>query len=207
MLGVASASQAQKYRTAAGIRLGGNEFGATVQQRLGDKSTLEGMALVGSREYSGTLLYQRHFPILGQRFNYYLGAGGHIGNLKDHGVFTGVDGILGVEYKINGLPILLSADVKPALHINHEDWVKLATGISIRYVILAEKKEKKKLWPFGKQEVEEEEERSGWPFGKKKEEPPKKKRGWPFGKEQEEPVKQEPEKRIDLDKIFKKQNN
>ncbi|MHC2990999.1 hypothetical protein OB13_05145 [Pontibacter sp. HJ8] len=203
LVGVATVSQAQKYRTAAGIRLGGDEFGATLQQKLHEKGTIEGIALISSREYSGTALYQWHFPILGKRFNYYLGAGGHVGNLKDHGMFTGVDGILGIEYKINGLPFLLSADVKPAVHINHEDWVKLATGISIRYVILAEKKEKKKLWPFGKKE--EEEEKSGWPFGKKKEEPPKKK-VWPFGKKEAEPV-EEPEKRIDLRKIFQKQQD
>ncbi|WP_299990174.1 hypothetical protein [uncultured Pontibacter sp.] len=199
--GAATASQAQKYRTAAGIRLGGDQFGATVQQRIAEKTTLEGIALVGSREYSGTLLYQRHWPMLGKRFNYYLGGGGHIGNLKDQGVFTGLDAIVGVEYKINGLPILLSADVKPALHFNHEDWVNLATGISIRYVIVPEKKEKKKIWPFGKQEVEEE--KSGWPFGKKKEPEPPKKKVWPFGKK-EEPA---PEKRIDLNKIFKKKEN
>jgi len=204
VLGAASVSEAQKYRTAAGIRLGGDEFGATLQQRIFEKTTLEGIALISAREYSGTVLYQRHFPILGKRFNYYLGAGGHIGNLKDHGVFTGVDGVLGVEYKINGLPFLLSADVKPAVHINHEDWVNLATGISIRYVILAEKKEKKRIWPFGKQE--EEEKSGGWPFRKKKEEPPKKK-VWPFGKKEEEPVQQEPEKRIDIRKIFQKQDN
>jgi hypothetical protein len=117
-------------------------------------------------------------------------------------VFTGVDGILGIEYKINGLPFLLSADVKPAVHINHEDWVKLATGISIRYVILAEKKEKKKLWPFGKKE---EEEKSGWPFGKKEVE--EEKSGWPFGKKKKAPVQEEPEKRLDLRKIFQKQQD
>lgn len=200
--GAATASHAQKYRTAAGIRLGGDQFGATVQQRVAERSTLEGIALVGSREYSGTLLYQRHFPLLGKRFNYYLGGGGHVGNLKEQGVFTGLDAIVGVEYKVNGLPFLLSADVKPAMHFNHEDWVNLATGISIRYVILPEKKEKKKLWPFGKQE---EEEKSVWPFKKKKQEPPKKK-VWPFGKK-EEPAPPEPEKRIDLKKIFNKQDN
>lgn len=202
VLGVASLSQAQKYRTAAGIRLGGDEFGATLQQKLHEKGTIEGIAMISSREYSGTALYQWHFPILGKRLNYYLGAGGHVGKLKDQGVFTGVDGILGIEYKINGLPFLLSADVKPAVHINHEDWVKLATGISVRYVILAEKKEKKKLWPFGKKE---EEKKSGWPFGKKEEE--EEKPGWPFGKKKEAPVQKEPEKRLDLRKIFQKQQD
>lgn len=145
------AAEAQKYRTAAGVRLESDRFGVTVQQKIFEKSTLEGIVQVGSREYSGTVLYEWHRPLLGKRFNYYLGAGGHVGNLKDSGVFTGVDGMLGVEYKVNGLPFLLSADVKPAVHINHEDWIHLSSGVSIRYVIVKEKVEKKKLWPFGRQ--------------------------------------------------------
>ncbi|WP_299760160.1 hypothetical protein [uncultured Pontibacter sp.] len=149
--GLSMAAEAQKYRTAAGVRIESDRFGVTVQQKLHEQGTLEGIVQVGSREYSGTVLYEWHRPILGKRFNYYLGAGGHLGNLKDSGVFTGVDGILGVEYKVNGLPFLLSADVKPAVHINHDDWVHLSSGISIRYVIVKEKKEKKRLWPFGKQ--------------------------------------------------------
>ncbi|WP_276498559.1 hypothetical protein [Pontibacter litorisediminis] len=149
--GLSVAAQAQKYRTAAGVRLESDRFGVSVQQKLHEKGTLEGIVQVGSREYSGTVLYEWHRPILGKRFNYYLGAGGHIGNLKDSGVYTGVDGILGIEYKVNGLPFLLSADVKPAVHINHDDWVHLSSGVSIRYVIVKEKKEKKRLWPFGKQ--------------------------------------------------------
>jgi hypothetical protein len=145
-------SEAQKYRTAAGARIESDKFGLSVQQKLHDQATLEGIIAIGTREYSGTALYEWHFPILGKRFNYYLGAGAHLGNLKDHGVFTGGDAILGIEYKVNGLPFLLSADIKPAFHINHEDWINLSSGVSIRYVILEEKKEKKSLWPFGGKE-------------------------------------------------------
>ncbi|WP_114777517.1 hypothetical protein [Botryobacter ruber] len=154
LLGLATATQAQKYRTAAGARLDGNLFGVTVQQKILERSTIEGIFAVGGRELSATGLYEWHRPLLGKRFNYYLGGGAHVGNLKDHGVFTGVDAILGVEYKVNGLPFLLSADLKPAVHINHEDWAGLSSGVSIRYVILAEKKEKKSWWPFGKKEEE-----------------------------------------------------
>jgi len=142
-------ANAQKYRTAVGPRLESDRFGISIQQKVHDRGTLEGIAALGSREYSGTVLYEWHFPILGERFNYYLGAGGHVGNLKDKGVFTGVDAILGVEYKVNGLPFLLSADVKPAFHLNHEDWVHLSSGVSIRYVIVKEKKKKNSIWPFG----------------------------------------------------------
>ncbi len=150
--GFASASEAQVYRTAAGVRLDGERFGLTLQQKVQERATVEGIVSFGEREISGTALYEWHRPLLGRRFNYYIGGGGHVGNLKDHGLFTGVDVIGGVEYKINGLPFLLSADVKPAFHINHEDWMDFSTGISIRYVILPEKKKKRSLWPFGKKE-------------------------------------------------------
>jgi hypothetical protein len=140
---------AQKYRTAAGVRFESDKVGFSIQQKVHDRGTIEGIASVGAREYSGTALYEWHFPLLGERFNYYLGGGAHVGNLKDHGVFTGADAILGLEYKVNGLPFLLSADIKPAIHINHEDWIGLSSGVSVRYVIVKEKKKKNPIWPFG----------------------------------------------------------
>lgn len=140
---------AQKYRTAAGPRFESDKIGLSIQQKVHDRGTIEGIATLGEREVTGTALYEWHFPILGERFNYYLGAGAHIGNLKDHGVFTGADAILGIEYKVNGLPFLLSADIKPALHLNHEDWVGLSSGVSVRYVLIKEKKKKNSIWPFG----------------------------------------------------------
>ncbi|WP_299817933.1 hypothetical protein [uncultured Pontibacter sp.] len=150
--GALATGYAQKYRTALGPRFESDKFGISIQQKLHEKGTIEGIATIGSNEYSGTALYEWHFPLLGKRFNYYVGAGAHVGNLKDSGVFTGADAILGLEYKVNGLPILLSADLKPAVHIHHADWVDLSSGISVRYVIVKEKKEKKSWWPFGNKE-------------------------------------------------------
>lgn len=147
---VCVASHAQKYRTAIGPRVESSRFGISIQQKIYDRSTLEGIAAIGKKEFSGTLLYEWHRPLLGERFNYYVGGGAHLGVLKEYGVFTGGDIILGVEYKVNGLPFLLSADIKPAVHINHEDWIGLSSGITVRYVILPEKKQKKSIWPFGK---------------------------------------------------------
>lgn len=151
-LGFAFTGYAQLYRTALGVRLDGEQFGVSLQQKILERSTIEGIMSVGANELRGTALYEWHRPILGKRFNYYLGAGGHVGNLKDNGIFTGVDIIGGVEYKINGLPLLISADIKPALHFNHTDWTDFSTGVSIRYVILPEKKKKRSLWPFGQKE-------------------------------------------------------
>lgn len=148
--GVYATTYGQKYRTAVGPRIESDMFGVSIQQKIQERSTLEGIASVGAREFSGTLLYEWHRPLLGERFNYYIGAGGHIGRLKDHGVFTGGDVILGIEYKVNGLPFLLSADIKPAFHINHEDWIDLSSGVSIRYVIVKGKPKKRSIWPFGR---------------------------------------------------------
>lgn len=130
---------AQRYKTAAGIRIGSEDFGLTVQQKVFEKTTIEGMALVGKRDVTGTILAERHFPMLGQRLNYYIGGGVHGGHLKDYGAIYGFDLIGGIEYKINGLPILISGDIKPAFHLKHEDRLGLGGGFSIRYVLIKEK--------------------------------------------------------------------
>lgn len=131
---------AQKYITAAGLRLGKENFGVTVQQRIYSKGTLEGIGIIRNREASVTVLAEHHFGLLGRSLNYYAGAGAHLGVEKNHGGFGGVDGILGLEYKVAFLPIDLSLDVKPSVEIGHsEDWFRLPTAFSIRYVFIKEK--------------------------------------------------------------------
>ncbi len=153
--GISIAGQAQRYKTAAGVRLESERFGLTLQQKIQEQATIEGIITIGSDEYSGTALYEWHRPMLGKRFNYYIGGGGHVGNVKNKGAFAGVDGIVGIEYKINGLPFLLSADVKPAVHFNHpDDWVGLSSGISVRYVLVKDKKPDIRWWQFRKQQQE-----------------------------------------------------
>ncbi|MCB2378680.1 hypothetical protein LGH70_13850 [Hymenobacter sp. BT635] len=136
----ATPAQAQKYRTAVGGRLGAGNYGLTIQQKILDKTTLEGIGIVGSREVSGTVLAERHFGILGPSLNYYLGAGGHLGNHKDDGVFGGFDGIIGAEYKVAFVPLVLSFDFKPSVEFNSADWARFPTAFSVRYVLIKEKK-------------------------------------------------------------------
>ncbi|WP_044511265.1 hypothetical protein [Hymenobacter sp. DG25B] len=135
-----SGAQAQKYRTAAGFRYSPNGYGLTVQQKVWEKSTLEGLALADTREVSATVLLERHFPILGPSLNYYFGAGGHVGNNKDNGSFGGFDGIVGLEYKIAFTPLVISTDFKPSIEFNSADWARFPTGLSLRYILVKEKK-------------------------------------------------------------------
>ena len=131
---------AQKYRTAAGLRSDGTNYGLTIQQVFLPKATLEGLAMFAPRERSATLLAERHFGILGPSLNYYFGAGGHFGTHKDDGTFWGFDGIIGAEYKIAFIPFVISLDFKPTIEYGSADWNRFPTAFSIRYIFLKKKK-------------------------------------------------------------------
>ncbi|MDQ3290600.1 MAG: hypothetical protein M3Q05_04855 [Bacteroidota bacterium] len=179
-------AQAQKYRSTLGARIGRNDFGITGQQKIFKRTTLEAIGLVSGREVSATGLVEQHFPILGQGFNVYLGAGAHVGHLKDSGGFYGGDLIGGAELKLPIVPIVLSLDLKPSFHVNHEEWGSVNGALSIRYILVKDKKEKKKL--FGifnrnqddrrdrKRRKDKEEKSGGWFRKKEKEE--EKPSGW-----------------------------
>ena len=136
LLALAASASAQKYNTALGARLGGGNYGITLQQRVASRVTIEGIAGLREREYSGTVLGEYHFGILGPSLNYYFGAGGHLGHNKDTGDFGGFDGLVGVEYKVAFLPVVLSFDFKPTLEINSDDYARFPTAFSIRYVFI-----------------------------------------------------------------------
>ena len=132
---------AQKYRTAAGFRSSGGDYGLTIQQVIIPKTTVEGLAMFAPRERSATLLVERHFGILGPSLNYYFGAGGHYGRHRDTGDFWGFDGLVGAEYKIAFLPLVLSLDFKPTIEYGSNDWNRFPTAFSVRYIIVKKRKE------------------------------------------------------------------
>ena len=137
---MAAPATAQKYRTAVGLRSDGTNYGLTVQQVFLPKATLEGLALAAPREWSATVLAERHFGILGPSLNYYVGAGGHVGRHREDGPFGGFDLIIGAEYKIALLPFVLSLDFKPALEYGSADWARFPAGFSVRYILVKKKK-------------------------------------------------------------------
>ena len=137
---LARPAAAQKYRTAAGFRSAGSNYGLTAQQVFLPKATLEGLAMLAPRERSATLLAERHFGILGPSLNYYFGAGAHVGRHKDNGNFWGFDGIIGAEYKIAFIPLVIAVDFKPTIEYGSADWNRFPTAFSVRYIILKQRK-------------------------------------------------------------------
>jgi len=164
MLAFSFTAEAQKYITAAGLRVEKHRMGLTVQQRVLPKSTIEFLGMAGAREVSATGMFQQHFPIITNGLNYYVGGGAHLGHGKEHGVFYGADAVIGLEAKLLFTRLLLSADLKPAVHINHEDYFGLQGGFSVRYILIKERK--KKISIFGGDKKKN----SGGLFSPKKEE-------------------------------------
>ena len=138
VLGLALPAQAQKYTTALGARFGGGSggYGLTLQQRIVNNTTLEAIGLAAPREWSTTLLAEQHFGILGPSLNYYFGAGGHAGRNRETGPFYGLDGLIGAEYKIPIIPLVISFDFKPTMEFRSDDWARFPTAFSLRYIIV-----------------------------------------------------------------------
>jgi hypothetical protein len=123
-----SGSMGQTYKTALGVKIfdGG---GITLKHFLNEKSAVEAIGFFWSRGARITGLYELHFDINGAPgLKWYVGPGAHIGfyNNKYYynngrygsgyygGTYAGIDGVLGLDYKINKAPLNLSVDWQPS---------------------------------------------------------------------------------------------
>jgi len=132
---------AQDYKTGIGLR-GGFSSGLTLKHFVGKKSAFEGIAAINfglTTGYELTGLYEIHglaFQV--ERLNLYFGAGAHIGTYDDSnskGINIGVDGILGIEYNFNEVPINIGFDWKPMYHIvGLTGFAPEGGALSIRYI-------------------------------------------------------------------------
>ena len=139
------AGNAQDYRTGIGFRAGFSS-GLTVKHFVTPKGALEGIlsSRWGGLEITG--LYEIHNRAFDtDRLNWYFGFGAHIGfwngkkvpwsETDDQYTVVGVDGILGLEYNFEEVPINLSIDWKPELNFyGYEGFWADGGALSIRYI-------------------------------------------------------------------------
>lgn len=152
-------SKAQQYDRSAGIRLGGSS-GLTFKKFIVDEQSIE--AIISNRR-SGiqlTILHLIHQPMhvsFNENFYFYYGVGGHVGSEEYSGIdkelsnadptefnyieknylTMGIDGMIGIEYRMLSVPITLSLDLKP--YLNYIDMRKIKAdfwdaSIAIKYV-------------------------------------------------------------------------
>lgn len=136
---------AQDYKTSLGLRIG-YPYGLTVKHFLDKKNALEG--ILGSN-YGGfviTGLYENeHWTGQYPGLNWYWGIGAHVGfwdpnankyvDPNYNGSVLGIDGVVGLEYTFDEVPINLSLDILPTVNlIGSAGWGGIWGGLSVRYV-------------------------------------------------------------------------
>jgi hypothetical protein len=138
-IGLNAQSMGRTYKTALGVKVW-DGAGISFKTFLVPNRALE---LIGFFNKSGTRvtgLYEIHGNIEGARgLKWYVGPGAHIGFYNYKGfagdkAIAGIDGVLGLDYKINKAPLNLSIDWQPSFEFaDSRGFVGSWGGLGIRY--------------------------------------------------------------------------
>ena len=140
---ISTSAQAQDnkgstYTTALGVKVW-DGAGVTLKHFVKENRAIEGIAYFWNQGVRVTGLYEFHFDIgSAEGLKWYLGPGAHIGFYNDKhaddGVFFGLDGVIGLDYKFKGAPINLSIDWQPAIEFGDGRGFEAGwAGLGIRY--------------------------------------------------------------------------
>ena len=149
LIAVTAATQslsAQDYKTALGVRLSSanamQNNSISIKQFISEKTAIEGLFTFGDPLSLGALL-EFHKPLSASGLRYFYGAGGYIGFVKTVNVTTqktstdpnfGAQGVIGLDYKFNNIPLNISLDWKPELNIvNDINFEPAAIGFTARF--------------------------------------------------------------------------
>lgn len=140
LLAVAATAQSN-YDKAIGVKFPVG-VGVTYKNFITQKAALEFQAIVADDGFRLGGLYEFHFPIAkAAGLNWYVGPGVHVGFYKSEYQKTysskmelGVDGIIGLDYKFDGIPINLSLDWQPSVSFTGNSGANVGYGgVAIRY--------------------------------------------------------------------------
>jgi hypothetical protein len=136
-------SMGSSYETAVGVKFWPGAL--SIKHFVQDNTALEGLANFWDHGFRFTGLYELHGDINGAPgLKWYVGPGAHLGwyngnwhhgdyYYSDGGFSLGIDGVLGLDYKINGAPIALSLDINPYLELANHTYVDVWGGLGVRY--------------------------------------------------------------------------
>lgn len=127
---VAVSANAQNYNWAIGVRGGGSDSGVTLKHILSDNNAFEvNLSYVYPfnnviRCENLTALYEWNSPIFSDGFILYYGFGAHLGSatVDKEGkgrlgrLGAGIDGAIGIEYKLRNAPLAFSLDYRPNMN-------------------------------------------------------------------------------------------
>ena len=135
------------YKYALGLRAGGPSA-ITFKIKNMNSNSIELMAGFWVDFISLTALFEKNVPAFDvEGMNWYFGGGGHISFFtqevnddrwyyrQGEGYALGIDGIVGLEYKIPPIPFAVSLDLKPFVEVDRNGDVHLGIdpGLGIKF--------------------------------------------------------------------------
>lgn len=141
---LATGAQAQSYKSAIGLR-GGDPSGITFKTFINSTNALELIAGTGywGHNFVLTGFYEWQFPTdWTPNLDWFVGPGAHLGFWNDYykddygtGILIGVDGIIGLEYTLDDIPLNLGIGVGPSFQLTTgPGWSHWNGGFYVRYV-------------------------------------------------------------------------
>ncbi len=136
-------SMGSTYRTALGLKV--YPAAITVKHFVANNRAVEGLGYISQDGFRLTGLYEIHGDFTGaEGLKWYVGGGAHLGVWSDtwkqsypyrnHGPAFGVDGVLGLDYKIKNAPLNLSFDWQPSFNFVGYNYFEGGWGgLGIRY--------------------------------------------------------------------------
>ncbi len=141
--GSAQQNNGSSYSTALGLKMYPGAL--SLKHFFEPDKAIEGLAFISQDGFRMTGLYEIHNN-LGtiEGLKWYIGGGGHMGIWSDRwktqyparntGISIGVDGVLGLDYKIKGAPLNVSFDWQPSFSfIGYNAFESATGGLGIRY--------------------------------------------------------------------------
>src|SRR3954469_17385147 len=126
---------AQDYKMGIGIRISSND--AIVNHSLSfkyffrTKTSVEALLSLPDPVALG-LLVEQHEPLKNQAFKWFYGGGLYVAFT---GTYVGLQGVLGLDYRVPSLPLTFSIDWKPEINLAKEfTFEPAAIGLSARFV-------------------------------------------------------------------------
>lgn len=134
---ITAQSMGHSYRTALGVKVW-DGAGISLKHFVNDKGALEGIAYFWGNGMRITGLYEIHYGFVdAPGLKWYIGPGAHVGfydNKNGDGAFIGIDGVIGLDYKINRAPLNLSLDWQPSFEFgDNRGFTGSWGGLGIRY--------------------------------------------------------------------------